>query len=232
MSTTAAKRTWRPIWTINTLLGVVGLFLASCIMAPQLLAFPYVERIGASTLYAERPIDRQAAARVLARADARLRTSPLYTAPVGTRVFLTSGGWRWRVLSVGSGTSFGLTRPVSDLVSDAVILNHGSLAHDRFWNGKRIGTRRTLSGVIAHERTHVMVRRHLGLVDDIGLPRWISEGYADHVAGESTLRAEDVARLRAQGRSHMAIFYYESRQRVEAALKANGRDVDALLHMR
>lgn len=226
MSTTAAKRKWRPIWTINTLLGVVGLFLASCIMAPQLLAFPYVERIGTSTLYAEQPIDRQAAARVLARADARLRTSPLYTAPVGTRVFLTSGGWRWHVLALTSSNSLGFTRPGSDLVSDAVILHRSDVARDSV--STAFGTR-SLSGVIAHERTHIMVRRHLGLFAGVSQPRWISEGYADHVAGESTLSAERVAQLRAAGSSHPAIFYYESRRRVAAALSANGGDVRALM---
>jgi hypothetical protein len=165
-------------------------------------------------------------ARVLARADARLATSPLFDAPVGTRVFLTDGGWRWRLLALTSSNSLGFTRPASDLVSDAVILNRSDIARNRISTAYGF---RSLSGVIAHERSHIMVRRYLGLVAGVQLPRWISEGYADHVAGESTLSAEQVARLRLEGKRPTAIFYYDARRRVEATLAANGGDVDALL---
>lgn len=218
-----SKRMWR---LVNYTFALIGLLLGSVVVAPQLLAFPHVADIGGSRVYAERPIDRAAMTRVLARADARLATSPLVDGPVGTRVFLTDGGWRWRVLALTSGSALGLTRPWSDMVSDAVILNRSDVGGDRI--ATAFGGR-SLSGVIAHERTHIMVRRHLGPIDGILLPRWISEGYADHVSGESTLSADRVARLRAEGSNHPAIFYYDSRRRVEAELARNGGDIDALL---
>ena len=226
---TDPKRPFRPWRWLNMVFCVVGLCMASIIGAPQLLAFPYHANIGATRVYAEEPLDVATLRPVLARADARLATSPLYRAPVGTRIFLTSGGWRWRLLALTSSNALGFTRPVSDLVSDAVILNRGDIARDRVPTA--YGSR-SLSGVIAHERTHIMVRRHLELVAGIRLQAWISEGYADHVAGESTLSEAQAAELAARGERGQAIFYYQSRQRVEAALEANGDDVDALLHMR
>lgn len=212
--------------TLNWGLALVGLLLGSIVAAPQLLAFPHVTTIGTTRVYAEAPIDRAAMARVLQRANERVATSPLHSGPVGTRVFLTDGDWRWRVLALTAGDSLGFTRPFSDVVSDAVILNRSNVGGDTV--SSRYGTR-GLSGVIAHERTHIMVRRHLGMIDGITLPRWISEGYADHVAGESTLSAAEVARLRAEGVRHPAIFYYDARRRVETTLTENGGDVDALL---
>jgi hypothetical protein len=59
-------------------------------------------------------------------------------------------------------------------------------------------------------------------------PRWRVEGYCDHVAQESALSDEDVARLAANGESHPALLYYRGRKRVEAELAANGGSVDAL----
>ncbi len=212
----------------NWAFGLIGLLLGSVVVAPQLLAFPHVADVAGTRVYAEAPIDRAAVARVLARADARLATSPLYREPVGTRVFLTDGGWRWRVLALTSSGSVGFTRPLSDIVSDAVFLNRSDLGRDRV--SSLFGTR-SISGVIAHERTHIMVRRQLGLVAGIRLPRWISEGYADHVAGEIGLSAADVEPLRTTSPDHPAIFYYDSRRRVEAALASNGGDVEALLRM-
>lgn len=215
------------MWRLFTVaLGIIGLYLASVVVAPQLLAFPYQAQVGTTRVYAEAPIDPRAVHRVLARADARLATSPLYHGPVGTRVFLTDGGWRWRILAMSIGDSLGFTRPASDLVSDAVILNSSDIARDRVptaYGG------RSLSGVIAHERTHIMVRRHVGHIRGLMLPAWISEGYADHVGGESTLSAAQAAALVARGRHDRPLFYYQARQRVEAVLAANGGDVDALL---
>ena len=217
----------RNVWRIaNFCLGLIGLLLGSVVVAPQLLAFPYHADVGTTRVYAEAPLDLAAVRAVLARADARVATSPLQDGPTGTRVFLTDGGWRWRMLALTSGSSLGFTRPVSDVVSDALILNRSDVARDRI--GTAFGGR-SLSGVIAHERTHIMVRRHLGLIDGILMPRWINEGYADHVAGESSLSAERVAELRARGSDHPAIFYLESRLRVEAELARNGGDVEALL---
>lgn len=212
--------------TVNWAIGLVGLLLGNVVVAPQLLAFPHVADVAGTRVYAESPIDRAAMAQVLARADALLATSPLVREPVGTRVFLTDGGWRWRLVALTSGGSLGFTRPWSDMVSDAVILNRSDVARDRI--ATPFGGR-SLSGVIAHERTHIMVRRRLGLVAGIALPTWISEGYADHVAGESTLSAAQVAQLRAEGSEHPAIFYYDARRRVEAVLAGNGGDVEALL---
>jgi hypothetical protein len=208
-------------------LGLCGLILASIIAAPQVLAFPHQARIGATTVYAEAPIDRAAMARVLARADSLLARSPIYDAPVGTRVFLTSGGWRWRVVALGVADSQGFTRPLSDLVSDAVILNRSDIAHDIASNSIR-----SLSGTIAHERTHIMVRRHLGQLRGIMLPQWISEGYADHISREPDVNDPDLVRWRAADPNHPVFFYIEARQRVEAALAANGGDVEALLRQK
>jgi hypothetical protein len=219
------KRQAKSIWRIISYsFGLSGLILASIVAAPQVLAFPYQARIGATTVYAEAPIDRAAMARGLARADTLLARSPLYDAPVGTRIFLTNGGWRWRLIALNTADAPGFTRPLSDLVSDAVILNRSDIAQDIASNPVR-----SLSGTIAHERTHIMVRRHLGQLRGIMLPRWISEGYADHIAREPDVNDPALAQWRAMQPDHPVFFYIEARQRVEAALAASGGDVEALL---
>ena len=220
----------RSFWRIaNFCLGLIGLLLGSAVVAPQLLAFPYHADVGTTRVYAETPLDPAMVRTVLARADARLATSPLHDGPVGTRVFLTDGGWRWRLLALTNGESLGFTRPASDIVSGAVILNRSDVARDSVTTA--FGTR-ALSDIIAHERTHIMVRRHLGPIDGLLLPAWIGEGYADHVAGSSTLSGDQAAQLRRDRRQPRALFYYDSRRRVEAVLAANGGDVEALLRMR
>jgi hypothetical protein len=213
----------RASWPIALLIA----YPTASVAMPQMLFFPYQAQIGSTRVYAEAPLDPRAMQRVLARADARLAASPLADRKVGTRVFLTSGGWRWQLLSLGSGTSLGLTRPMSDLLADAVIVNARSVTIDDAGPGPT--PRRRLSSVIAHERTHILVRHGLGWARALTLPFWKSEGYADYVAGDSTLSAAEAALLRAAGSKSRALAYYDARIRVTAALAANGGDVRKLL---
>ena len=218
-------QSWLP--RASWLVGLLIAYPTASVAMPQMLFFPYQAQIGTTHVYAESPIDRAAMAQTLARADARLATSPLDDSIVGTRLFLTEGGWRWLLLSFGSRTSLALTRPMSDLMADAVIVNRRAVAID---GAASDGIRkRRLSSVVAHERTHMLVRVHLGWVRALTLPLWKSEGYADYVAGDSTLSAAEAERLRAAGSKHMALAYYDARLRVTAALAKNGGDVRKLL---
>jgi hypothetical protein len=209
----------------------VGLFLVVLIgtatAAPQTLAWPYSAEIGRTRIYSETPIPPQMRS-VLARSDALLARSPLAGPGVDRRLFLTDGGWRWELLALTSQGAFALRRPYRD----AIIVNASDVAADRVENGAPVGGVRSLSGVIAHETTHLLVARHIGEWNAFMLPGWKSEGYADYVARESSLRDSDYARLRANGARRPAMFYYESRRRVAAALRRNGGDVDALLEAR
>ncbi len=206
------------------LASLVGLLLLSTTIAPELLAWPYKAERGRTIVYAERPIPAEID-RVLARTDALLAQSPLNDEGMKRRIFLSEGGWRWRVAALASAGAFGLRRPFRD----AILFNRSDVAADRVTNGREIGGVRTLSGTIAHELTHILVARRLGEIRARMLPTWKQEGYADHVAQESSLSEEDYRALKESGTDHPALPYYEGRLRVAEMLRANGGDVDALL---
>jgi hypothetical protein len=207
----------------GAILFVVAL-LGTATAAPQLLAWPYSAEIGHTIVYSETPIPPQMRS-VLARSDALVAGSPLAERGLDRRLFLTQGGWRWDLLALTTPGAFALRRPFRD----AIIINASDVATDRVENGAPVGGVRSLSGVIAHETTHILVADHIGEWRAFMLPGWKSEGYADYVARESSLRDSDYARLRANGASRPAMFYYESRRRVAEALRRNGGDVEALM---
>jgi hypothetical protein len=198
--------------------------LGTATAAPQTLAWPYSAEIGNTRVYSETPIP-PAMRSVLARSDALVARSPLAERGMDRRLFLTQGGWRWELLALTSSGAFALRRPFRD----AIIVNASDVATDRVENGAPVGGVRSLSGVIAHETTHILVADRLGEWRAFMLPGWKSEGYADYVARESSLRDADYARLRANGASRPAMFYYESRRRVAEALRRNGGNVDRFL---
>lgn len=194
-------------------------------MAPQLLAFPYHAQVGASEVWSETPLPRPALDRVFGRAAQLVASSPIAQVPESRHVFLTQGGWRWRWLALNTSGAFAMTRAIND----AIIVNRNDIITDRAWNGATLGGSRTVSGLIAHETCHGMERRALGVVAaDLRAPLWLREGYCDHVAQESSLRDADVIALKASGKTHPALVYYEGRRRVTQELASNGQNVAAL----
>jgi hypothetical protein len=209
-------------WGWTALMPVVA--WATVLHAPAALAFPYRAELGTTTVLSERPLDAHLG-RVLARADRLVAASPLAEPGLRRTIVLTDGGWRWRVLALGHGDTFGLRRPLASVLT----FNRSDVAADRVWAGARVGRGRPLSAVIAHETTHLLVARHLGEWRAAMLPQWKSEGYADHVAQNSNLTDAEAARWRATGRQPRALIYYDARRRVAAELRANGGSADALL---
>lgn len=219
-----AGRRRRPL---TLLLGLLAALWGSALAAPQLLAFPYRAEIGSTTVYSEAPLRAGEMRAVLDRAE-RLARRMGISDPAGTRLFLTDGGWRWSLLALTSRGAFAYTRPISTIASDAVIVNRADPAADMAYNGRTVGGRRQLSGVIAHERTHILMGRKLGLVRSAMLPAWQREGYADYVAGESSLSDADYARLKRAGAAHPALPYVEGRKRIEAMARTRGGTIAAL----
>lgn len=205
--------------------ATVAAYLAvSVFFMPQLLLFPHHRVVGGVSLYSEAPIPDEAAG-VVQRSEAHLRASALFTRDETFKpIFLTDGGWRWDALSLGAGGAFALTRPSTE----AVVVNRSDFRSDSVWNGSPIAGERSLSGVIAHERTHTLIRRRFGLLADRAYPTWVREGYCDFVAGSSTLSDEQAAALRADNARLPALIYYDARQRVAAVLGSNGGSVRKL----
>lgn len=199
--------------------------LVLAVFAPQVLAFPYKAEVDGQVVWSELPASREDLSRVLGRSRALLARTPLATGDEAQHIFLTDGGWRWRVLSLSASGGFALTRPLTDPV---IIINRSDVADDRVWNGAGVGGERSLSGVIAHESTHALIRDRYGLVSATLAPQWLVEGYCDHVAQETSLSAEEAAQLEADGIAHPALPYFHGRARVEDLLDGNEAGVDAL----
>ena len=198
---------------------IAAVVLASPLIAPQLLAFPHRATIAGHAVYSERPIS-PSVARVVAEADALLRRDALGSArPLDQSIFFTDGGWRWHWLAVSSRRSFAVSRPIGE----PVIVNRADSERDRM-----AGSARRLSHVLAHEFAHGAIRARFGTIRTLRMPTELVEGYADHVAGSSTLSDDQARALRESGQYHPGLVYLAGRKKVERTLRANGGDVTRL----
>jgi hypothetical protein len=203
---------------------MAGYLIVSVFFMPQWLLFPHHRIVEGVSVYSDAPIPDEAAG-VAERSGALLQASALFKrGEAFGPIFLTDGGWRWRLLSVGAGGSFALTRPSTE----SIVVNRSDFRSDKVWNGSSIAGERSLSGVIAHERTHTLIRRRFGALADRAYPTWVREGYCDFVAGSSTLSDRQAAEARAANPRLPALIYYDARQRVTAVLASNGGSVQAL----
>lgn len=211
------RRRW-----INRILGAALLLLASPLVAPQLLAFPYKAKVGAHRVYSEQPIHPRVAS-IVAGADAKVLADPLGKArPLDQAIFLTDGGWRWRWPAVSAADAFALSRPIGE----PVIINHANPARDTMTNA--YGARRRLTDIVAHELTHGAIRAEFGTLRSLFASRELVEGYADHVAGSSALTDAEARQLIATRITRPALAYWNGRKKVEARLAGNGGDVQKL----
>jgi hypothetical protein len=214
------------LWVIVVLLGVAGtgMYWLASVFYPPLLLFPHKRMVGVTPVYSASPIPDEIEG-VIGRADALVRASPLFAPEVLSRpVYLTDGGLRWRLLSLNVSNSLALSRPAVE----TIVVNRSDVAMDRVWYSGNPVPARDLTSVIAHERTHVLIRQRFGLLSSQVYPTWVVEGYSDHVSGTGSVSDEAAARMIAEGRRTRGLFYYESRKRVTRELEANGGSVEAL----
>jgi len=154
---------------------------------PQVL-FAHEISYANAAVYSREPLDQNINA-VLDKAEARLATSEINTREVKPRIFLTDGFKLYSLLSLYSGGNsfakgFGL------LPTNNVFINKSDVAKDLVFRKAPANNERSLSGVIAHETTHLLIRKRYGYWRNFSMPTWKKEGYAEYVAGGSTLAYE------------------------------------------
>jgi len=169
---------------------VVGYVLLLCF--PQVL-FAHVVSYRNFTVYSRQPLDQNAYA-ILDKVESKLTASQINSPDVKPRIFLTNSFGLYSSLSLFLGSnSFG--KGYAMLPTDNIFINQSDLASDLVFRNAPSNRERSLSGVIAHESTHLLIRKQFGYWRNLTMPTWKKEGYAEYVAGGSTLSYETGVKL-------------------------------------
>src|SRR5262245_42606956 len=154
---------------------------------PQVL-FAYEVSHGNFQVYSREPLDPNIH-RILDNAEARLSASGIHEDGLKPRIFISDshGLYAFFGLYVGRN-SFAKSYPL--LPTGNVFINKSDVAHDLVFRDARADNNRSLSAVIAHEVTHLLVREKFGYFKNLVLPTWKQEGYAEYVAGGTLLDHE------------------------------------------
>lgn len=165
-------------------LGLVGMVAgyASLLITPDPL-FAYEARGEFIEVHSDEALPAQAHD-VIARAEARVRRSPLFDASREHHVYVCNSEWRWSLLS---GWNSGAGAIAMAPIGRSVFTREARFERDRLVSasGREPDPPRTLAYYIAHEVTHTMTADRLG-ASYFDLPVWVREGYADYVGRGET----------------------------------------------
>lgn len=201
----------------------------------SILAFPdllFARQMthGNFRIASDTPIDPKLA-QVLDRAAARIRTSSIHDPSMIHRVYLCKSWWRKALLAPTSLGAYGITRGFFEYT---VLLGQPDVAADRILRDPPKLVGRSLSGVIAHERTHALIDRHLGIWASMQCPSWKKEGYCDYIGGDTTFPIPEAKRLiRAGQQSREPAFRYaRAYLLVKYLMEIEGQSVDSFMSLK
>ena len=158
-----------------------------------LLSFPQVlfaHEISYRNLevYSREPLDQSIYA-VLDKVESSLATSEINNREIRPKIFLTNSHRLYASINLYLvSNSFGECFLV--LPNNNVFINKADVAKDLVFKRTVANNERSLDGVIAHETTHLLIRKKFGYWRNLTMPVWKKEGYAEYVAGGSTLPFE------------------------------------------
>ena len=179
------RKIYRRVSMIITFAAVAYLLL---LYYPQPL-FAYSTDYQGYKVYSREPVP--GIEKVLNEADARLRRSAIYDEAVSRRVFLAGGFGMYGLLSNKAYRSFANSVPFLN----NIIINKTDVPADMVYVDRGYRNSRSLSGVIAHEVTHLLIRQRYGTVKSSMMPTWKNEGYCEYIAGDTTMPFDEGIRL-------------------------------------
>ena len=205
---------------------VVSYVLVLCF--PQLL-FAHEISYRNLTVYSREPFDQNVYA-VLDRVESRLAASEINNQEVKPKIFLTNGFSLYSLLSLYLGrNSFG--KGYAALPTNNIFINKSDLAKDLVFRNAPANNERSLSGVIAHETTHLLIRKKFGYWRNLTMPTWKKEGYAEYVAGGSTLNFETGIKMwKANPQDGTGYQYFKYYMLVKYLLEHDKLSVDDLFN--
>lgn len=210
---------------VERFVGVMFLAYLALMAYPQVL-FAHSLSAHGITFYSREPLPAEAALRA-ARAAELVNSSELSVPGRTERVFVCDKPWLFRLFGPLSGGAFAFSTPVTD----HVFVCRADFQNDIIRNTQPQYNTRSLSAVIAHEITHGLIRKRVGLLRSASVPDWVAEGYCDYVALEGSFPEAEGMRLLRAGESHpsKSFQYFLGRQMIRHLIEAEQQTFDQIV---
>jgi hypothetical protein len=148
-----------------------------------------------------------------------LNKSEIYNPNTQYNIYISNNDFRYRIIGpdLTSG-SFART----NIFNNIVLRNCNQNFQICFSNSKEYN-KRSLSGLIAHEITHVNIRNKYGFIQGFLFPTWKVEGVADYIANSSSYNTPELTN------TSKAYEYYTYRLVARYVIEVKGKTVSEYL---
>lgn len=119
---------------------------------------------------------------VLDKSEKLLKGTELFKIGITQDIFICSSYNEFTFFAPISRKAYGINNPISQ----NIFLTKSSISGNYILRNGDENNKYSLSGVIAHETVHSLLRNELGLLKYKLLPSWKNEGYCDFIANESS----------------------------------------------
>lgn len=103
--------------------------------------------------------------------------------PVKYNLYLCSSFFEYFLFAPTQSHAFAC----NNFLTGNIIISKSNISQNQVVRNDVENNLRTLSGTIAHEITHSILKKHVGFLQYIRLDTWKKEGYSDFIATESSL---------------------------------------------
>jgi len=177
-------------------------------------------------VYSREPFDERIY-KVLDDAEASLSKANIYDREISRRLFLTNSYGMYAFLSSKALRSFANSVPFID----NILINKSDVGEDLVFLNRPEHNKRSLSGVIAHEVTHLFIRKKVGTFRAFLMPTWKNEGYCEYVAGDSTITYEEGVKLWKENPNDDSKYrYFKYHMMVRYLLETERLSIEDVLH--
>jgi hypothetical protein len=115
--------------------------------------------------------------------DEKLRCSEIYNNKLTFKIFISSDFKPYSIFSPSLKDAFAGTYPIINNIFISKTDIENNLVH----RNANEDNERSLSSVITHEITHILIEKEIGIKANKRLETWKKEGYCEYISGEGRL---------------------------------------------
>jgi hypothetical protein len=166
----------------NWILTGISLSYLLVVLSPSFLFENNLEYKYFSVYYHSNDINLEELKLVLNKSERLLKSSELFKTVINQDIFICNSYNEFTFFALMGRKAFGVYNPISQ----NIFLSKSSISGNYVLRDAKENNKRTLSGVIAHETVHSLLRNELGLLKYKLFPAWKNEGYSEFIANESS----------------------------------------------
>lgn len=120
---------------------------------------------------------------ILDDVEEKLKNSEIYDNKLTFKIFISSDFKTYSIFSPSLKDAFAATYPIIN----NIFISKTDIENNLVQRNASEDNERSLSSVLAHEITHILIEKEIGIKANKRLETWKKEGYCEYISGESRL---------------------------------------------